>query len=53
MLEKEGKNHDTNTNKSDEQNVRDKIGESKKRNTANQCNSVLLFPAIDKVTHTD
>jgi len=46
ILEKERQNHDTNTNKSDEQDVRYKIGERTKRNTANQCNSVLLFPAI-------
>jgi len=53
ILEKERRSHYTNTNKSDKQNVRYKIGESKKYNTANQCNSVLLFPAIYKVTHTD
>ena len=53
ILEKERRSHYTNTNESDEQNVRYKIGESKKCNTTNQCNSVLLFPAIYKVTHTD
>jgi len=52
-LEKERQSHDANTNKSDEQDVRYKIGESTKRNTANQCNSVLLFPAIYKVPHAD
>jgi len=53
MLDKEGQTHYTNTNKSNEQNVRYEIGESTKRDTANSCNSVLLFPAIYKVTHTD
>ncbi len=52
-LEKERQNHDTNTNKSDEQDVRYKIGESTKRNAANQCNSVLLFSAIDQVPQAD
>ena len=52
-LEKERQSHDTHTHESDEQDVRYKIGESTKRNTANQCNSVLLFPAIDQVPHAD
>ncbi len=53
MLDKEGQTHYTNTHKSNEQNVRYEKGKSTKRDTANQCNSVLLFPAIYKVTHTD
>jgi len=53
LLEKERQNHDTNTDKYGEKNVRDKIGKSKKRNPANQGDSTPLFPAINKVTHTD
>ena len=53
MLEIERQKHYTNTKKSDEQDVRYKIGENTKRNTANQCNPALLFPAIYKVPHAD
>ncbi len=53
MLEKERQNHYTNTDKSGEQNVGKKIGKSTKCYTANQCDSVFLFPTIYEVTHTD
>ena len=53
MLEIERQKHYTNTNKGDKQDVRYKIRENTKRNTANQCNSPLLFPAIYKVPHAD
>ncbi len=53
MPEKERHCHGPSTHESEKQQVGYKIGESTKRNTADQCNSVLLLPSIKKVTHSD